>query len=48
MRTGVADVASVIGAGLLLRGVFVPAAGFLAFAAALAAWRVGAYRARRR
>jgi hypothetical protein len=48
MRGAVAFVATIVDAGLLLRGVFVPAAGFLAFAAAPIAWRVGARRARRR
>jgi hypothetical protein len=44
----IAFVAAIVGAELPLRGVFVPSAGFLAFAAALIAWRVGTLRARRR
>ena len=48
MRAVVAFIAAVVGAGLIVRGVTAPALGFFAFAAALAAWRVAAYRARRR
>jgi hypothetical protein len=43
-----AYITAIIGAGLLLRGIFWPSAGFFAFAAALAAWRLAAFMGTRR
>jgi hypothetical protein len=42
MRAGLAFVATVIGGGLLLRGIVAPALDFFVAAAALIAWRIAA------
>jgi mannose/fructose/N-acetylgalactosamine-specific phosphotransferase system component IID len=44
MRAGLAFVAAVIGAGLALRGIVVPALIFFVAAAALAVWRAATFR----
>lgn len=41
MWGAVAFVSAVVGAGLIVRGVFAWGLGFIAFAAVIAAWRIG-------